>query len=150
MGSSTSILHPPRESNFEVPWILASQLKSISTMKFLVLACLFVVSALAEPEAEAEADSRYLGSLGSRIAGQSYYGRPGFYGNGAYNRAYNGAYNGAYKTYNNYAVYPQSYMSAYNTPYSGNNLYNQYRSQYNNLSQSQYNSAYQSQYNRFK
>merc|ERR1712086_1236671 len=127
MGSSTSILHPPRESNFEVPWILASQLGSISTMKFLVLACLFVVSALAEPEAEAEADSRYLGSLGSRIAGQSYYGRQGFYGNGAYNGVYNGAYNGAYKTY---AVYPQSYMSAYNPPYSG---YNQYRSQHNNL-----------------
>merc|ERR1739838_689847 len=96
-----------------------SQLKSISTMKFLVLA-LFVAAAIAEPEAEAEAESRYLGSW-SR-AGQSYYGRPtGFYGNGAYR---NGAYNGAYKTYNNYAVFPQSFMSVYNTPY--NFGYNQY------------------------
>merc|ERR1712051_137654 len=100
-----------------------SQLKSISTMKFLVLA-LFVAAAIAEPEAEAEAESRYLGSW-SR-AGQSYYGRPtGFYSH----RAYNGAYNGAYKTYNNYAVFPQSYMSAYNTPYFGYN--NQYNRNYN-------------------
>jgi len=92
-------------------------------MKFLVLA-LFVVSALAEPEADAEAESRYLGSYQLR-AGQRYYGRPGFYGHGGYN--------GAYKTYNNYAVFPQSYMSAYNTPYFGYNQYNQYRSQYNRI-----------------
>jgi len=67
-------------------------------MKFLVLACLFVVSALAEPEAEAEADSRYLGtwSRGSRI--------PGFYGHGAYNGAY--------------SAYTMSPYSAYTTPFS--------------------------------
>merc|ERR1739838_479294 len=97
-----------------------SQLKSISTMKFLVLA-LFVAAAIAEPEAEAEAESRYLGSY--TRAGQSYYGRPtGFYGNGAYR-------NGAYKTYNNHAAFPQSYMTVYNNPYFGYN--NQYNRNYN-------------------
>merc|ERR1739838_933413 len=98
-----------------------SQLKSISTMKFLVLA-LFVAAAIAEPEAEAEAESRYLGSY--TRAGQSYYGRPtGFYGNRAY------------KTYNNYAVFPQSFMSAYNTPYNFgyNNQYNRNYNGYNRV-----------------
>merc|ERR1719266_1287488 len=110
-------------------------------MKFLVLA-LFVVSALAEPEADAEAESRYLGSYQLR-AGQRYYGRQGFYGHGGYN--------GAYRTYNNYAAFPQSYMTVYNNPYWNNNWNNNWNNRiYKREAEAEADAEYYGNYGQFQ
>lgn len=77
-------------------------------MKFLILASIVVVCAMAEPEAEPE--------------GQ-YYGFGGQFGS-YYRRPYSGAYG---KTYNGYGVWPYSYTPGfYNQRYAMTTPYNTY------------------------
>merc|ERR1712029_465247 len=101
-------------NSFEVPWIYSFEKTILCTMKFLAIASLCIVAALAEPEAEAE--SRYLGTYGRQVGPSFAYRRNGgFYGsNWNMNKFYNNY--AVYQPYgfNNYNQYPAYHFNGYN------------------------------------